>query len=48
MSGIDILVLFLIAAALGASIGKIIYDKRQGKCCGNCQNCSGCRKKREL
>ncbi len=41
----DILVLFIIACAVGLIIGKMVKDKKTGRHCGGCMGCgseAGC------
>ena len=43
MNGLDILLLFLIGAALLAAVRKIRSDRRNGKSCLSCGgSCAGC------
>ena len=45
MSVIDIVLLGLIAAALGFAARLWYKNRKEGNaCCGNCSGCSGCRK----
>ena len=48
MNPIDILLIVLLAAALLLAVRKVIRDKKHGRsCCGSCDACCGCRKKRK-
>lgn len=40
MNGIDIFLIFLIAAAVVLAVGKLIRDKKRGRSsCGDCASC---------
>ena len=45
MNVIDIILLIMIAAAIGAAVRKCISDRKNGRsCCGNCSCCDKCTK----
>ncbi|MBR0425693.1 MAG: FeoB-associated Cys-rich membrane protein [Clostridia bacterium] len=48
MNGIDILLIGLLVAAVGAAVFWLIRRKRKGSsCCQNCSSCPGCSQKRK-
>ncbi len=45
MGILDIVLLTLIAAGVGAAVRKCVSDRKNGKsCCGNCSSCQGCKR----
>ena len=40
----DIIVLAVLCLAIGWAIGKLRKEKKKGGCCGNCSDCTSCRK----